>query len=127
MDKSQIISEIRRTAEANGGIPLGRIRFEQETGINYHEWYGKFWARWSDAVREAGLEPNRMTEAMDVGTLLEKLVDLTRSLKKVPGEGELMLAGNADLMFPAAKTFSKRLGSSGPRRIWWNVLSRWRV
>ena len=77
MDKAHIIREIRRTAEANGGVGLGWRRFEEETGIRYYDWYGKFWTRWSDAVREAGFEPNRMSEAYDDGFLLEKLVLIT--------------------------------------------------
>ena len=60
MTKEHIIGEIRRTANANGGVPLGWRRFEEETGIKYHDWYGKFWASWGDAVREAGFEPNRL-------------------------------------------------------------------
>lgn len=39
----------------DSGIPLGRSRFAAETGIHEHDWRGRFWARWSDALREAGL------------------------------------------------------------------------
>jgi hypothetical protein len=60
MNKEQIIGEIRRTAKANGGLPLGWRRFEAETGIGYCDWYRQYWTRWSDAIREAGLdEPDR--------------------------------------------------------------------
>jgi hypothetical protein len=111
MDKEYIISEIRRTAKANGGIALGCARFETETGIRRHHWYGRFWARWGDALSEAGFEPNRMTEAYDDGFLLEKLVVLTRSLGRVPTKGDLMLATRTDSTFPSQDTFFRRLGS----------------
>lgn len=96
MERDQIIREIRRTANANGGVPLGRLRFENETGIRYHEWYGQHWTRWSDAVREAGFEPNRMSEAYDNDFLVEQLALLTRRLQRVPTLGDLMLAKKSD-------------------------------
>ena len=54
MDKQHIIDEIRRTAKDNGGAPLGTDRFQQETGIKSADWFGRFWARWGDALGEAG-------------------------------------------------------------------------
>jgi len=62
-DKEYILSEIKCTAAANGGKPPGRSRFSQETGIKESDWIGKFWARWGDAVREAGFEPNQLQTA----------------------------------------------------------------
>jgi tetrahydromethanopterin S-methyltransferase subunit G len=78
MDKDHIIREIQRTAKANGGVAIGRKRFEQETGIGYYDWYGRHWTRWEDAVREAGVEPSRMNEASDKEFLPEHLALLKR-------------------------------------------------
>ncbi len=110
MNKDHIIGEIRRTAKANGGVPLGWRRFYAETGIGYYDWFGQFWTRWSDAVRDAGFEPNRMSEAFDDEVLLEKLVLLTRRLERVPIQGDLLLAAKNDTTFPSEKVF-RRLGS----------------
>ena len=54
MDKQHIIEEIKRNAQENGGEPLGRHRFLTETGIRESDWIGRYWTKWSDAVREAG-------------------------------------------------------------------------
>ena len=51
--KLYILREIKRTTQANGGTPLRRLQFESKTGIKRYDWFGIYWARWSDAVREA--------------------------------------------------------------------------
>lgn len=84
MDKNHILNEIRRTAESNGGIPLGKQRFLTETGIRESDWAGKFWVKWSDAVREAGFEPNVKQAALDKDWLLEKLAEFVRELGHYP-------------------------------------------
>src|SRR5262249_35914343 len=114
MDKQRIINEIRRTAQANGGVALGWRRFEEETGIRYYDWYGQFWTRWGDAVREAGFEPNRMSEAYTDAFLLRELALLTRRLARVPTQGDLLLATKGDSAFPSEKAF-RRLGSKPER------------
>lgn len=110
MDKEYILAEIRRIAAANGGKAPGMIRFDAETGIKQHDWYGRYWIRWGDALREAGFEPNRMNEAIDDELLLQKLVILTRRLGHVPVRGEIMLSSKNDPSFPSTKAYS-RLGS----------------
>ena len=115
MNKERIISEIRCTAKSNAGVPLGWRRFEEETGIRYYDWYGQFWTRWGDAVREAGFEPNRFgTKTYDDDFLLEKLIMLTRRLKKVPTQGDLLLATETDPSFPSEKVF-RRFGAKPQR------------
>ncbi|MHB1560925.1 MAG: GIY-YIG nuclease family protein [Isosphaeraceae bacterium] len=113
-DKDHIIREIRRTAKANGGVALGWRRFEEETGIRYYDWYGQYWARWGDAIREAGFEPNRMNEAYDDGFLLDQLALLTRRLGRIPTQGDLLLATKNDPEFPSKNVFA-RLGSKPQR------------
>lgn len=71
MKKDHIIAEIRRTAALNGGVPLGRLVFFKETGIKESDWTGRFWARWNDAVREAGFEPNQKQIAFSEQFLIE--------------------------------------------------------
>ena len=70
MDKQHILDEIRRTAEANGGKPLGVKRFHIETGIRQSDWYAKYWRNYGEAVREAGYEPNQLQRALAKTTYL---------------------------------------------------------
>lgn len=110
MDKAHIISEIRRTAEANGGTPLGRERFEQETGIKESTWSGKFWTRWSDAVREAGFLPNAMNRPHPVEDLLRSLAELALELGRFPTQPEMNLKRRNDSSFPSPDSIRRRLG-----------------
>ena len=112
--KEHILSEIKRTAKTNGGVPLGWRKFESESGIRYEDWYGKFWARWGDAVREAGFQPNRLSEAYTDQFLLENLALLTRKLGRAPVWGELLLAARDDPKFPGEGAF-RRLGRKSAR------------
>ncbi len=109
MDKQQILDEIRRTTRENGGVPLGRERFAKNTGIKYQDWIGKIWARWGDALREAGFEPNKLQTTYDDDILVEKFVRLARELGRFPVYAEIWMKGRSDPSFPAHNTFA-RLG-----------------
>jgi hypothetical protein len=113
VDKEHIIREIQRTAKANGGVALGWRRFEIETSIGSYAW-GRFWSRWNDAVREAGFEPNRMTQPYGDEHLLEKLIVITRELGRIPVHGDLRFASLNDPTFPNEKSFG-RLGTRAQR------------
>jgi hypothetical protein len=107
MDKAYILDEIRRTAEKNGGLPLGKSRFFAETGIRESDWLGKHWIKWSDAVREAGYETNKMQQAFDENWLLEKLAGLVRELGHYPVAAELRMKAREDKKFPSHNVFSR--------------------
>lgn len=109
MTKGHILDEIRRTAAANGGVPLGQARFAAETGIRYADWHGKYWARFGDAVREAGFKPNQLNSPYSDAELLDKLASLARELGRFPVAGELRLKARADKTFPSHNVFH-RLG-----------------
>lgn len=119
MDKHHIIAEIKRTAQENGGRPLGVARFHQATGIKESDWYGRYWVRWSDAVTEAGYPPNTLQRAFDEDRLLKSLVSLIRELGRFPLKGDLLLKRRRDPGFPSHNTFT-RLG--GKRQLAARVL-----
>jgi len=112
--RSQILEEIRSCAKANGGTPPGRLRFESMTGIRETDWIGRYWMRWSDAVIEAGFEPNAMQTAYNDEGLIRQLAELTRDLGHVPTEAEIRMRRRQDTDFPSHGTF-QRLGSRATR------------
>jgi hypothetical protein len=112
MDKQHILEEIRRTARDNRGEPLGIARFSKETGIRVADWHGKFWARWGDALYEAGFVPNHFNKAYPEDHVIEKLVSLIRELGRFPVAGELKMKSRADEHFPSLNVFLRL----GPKR-----------
>jgi hypothetical protein len=105
--REHILSEIRRTAEGNDGKPLGRGRFESETGIRESDWNGRYWARWSDAIREAGLKPNEFQGRIEDEPVLRHLALETRRLGRLPTFAELKLRRREDASFPSARVFER--------------------
>lgn len=108
--KDEILSEIRRCAEANGGHPLGRNRFAQETGIPESAWAGRYWVSWSEAVTEAGYAPNVLTGKRDVADILGHVARLARRLGRFPVENEFRMARREDPTFPSHGTV-RRIGT----------------
>lgn len=110
MDKNYILKEIDRTAKENNGMPLGREKFAKETGIRTQDWWGKYWARWSDAVIEAGYSPNKMQSPYDENWLIEQMILFIREIGRFPTVGEYRLKAFNTKGFPAHNTIRERLG-----------------
>jgi hypothetical protein len=106
MDRDFILDSIRRLS-IDGAAP-GRIRLESEAGIKAYHWK-KFWARYSNAVQEAGLSPNLPSTPYTTDQLLQHFVDTAREIGRIPTEGDLIVRATRDRAFPSAKVFS-RLG-----------------
>lgn len=109
-DRQHILAEIKRTAQDNGGVPLGTARFLQVTGIKPTDWEGKLWVRWGDALSDAGFAPNQFGAAYDKEFVMEKLISLVRELRAFPLTRQLKLKNQADKSFPSRNVFH-RLGS----------------
>jgi hypothetical protein len=113
MEKKRILAEIKRLAVQNGGKPLGRTRFEQETGIKESDWNGKLWARWSDAIVEAGFSPNTMTTAYTDDQLLMPLVKMIREVGHFPTQAEQGIRRRNDTTFPPPDCIRRRWNTKG--------------
>lgn len=96
-----ILSEIRRLAAAENGRPPGKAAFARETGIAEHRWSGTLWARWSDALAEAGFTPNSMQPRFDSEDVLSKLIEACRHYGRVPTVAELKLYRVRNPNFPS--------------------------
>lgn len=88
ISKEDILQEIRRTANENNGVPLGQKAFTKETGINPYYWT-QYWARFSDALREAGLPANKWKTAYPDELLIEEMIGMIRKFKRYPTLNEL--------------------------------------
>ena len=109
--REHILGEIRRLATANGGQPPGKKTFLRETGIAEHQWSGRIWARWSDALAEAGLEPNRIQHRFDSNEMLGKIAEACRHYDHLPTVAELNLYKRSNPGFPSTKAITSHFGS----------------
>jgi hypothetical protein len=108
MNKQHILTEIKRTAEENGGVPLGVARFATATGISEATWRGRFWARWGDAVKEAGFVPNTLRPKAAEETLLGQVANYIRVLGRYPTVSEMRLRKLHDDAYPNHKVLERR-------------------
>jgi hypothetical protein len=63
--------------------------------------------RWSEAVKEAGFEPNKLNIAHEEEFLLEQYASLIRELGRIPVQREVIMKRRTDPDFPSAKTFER--------------------
>ncbi|HEX5281894.1 MAG TPA: GIY-YIG nuclease family protein [Micropepsaceae bacterium] len=108
--RAHIIGEIRRIAAENGGRPPGIKRFATLTGIGCAQWRGKIWARWSEAVKEAGLTPNLRQEPLEKPELLACMATAIRMLQHIPSEAELELLRRKGHRIPVNQTYVRHFG-----------------
>jgi len=101
IDRTHIIREVKRIADANGGKPPGVQVFERETGIKQSDWYPDTWLRWSDALEEAGYPPNKLQGRIGDEVLIEKYMALVRELRRFPVIGEIRRKAKTISYFPA--------------------------
>jgi hypothetical protein len=104
--KEEILEEIQRTTRENHGSPLGAARFEKETAINSYDW-GRHWARFGDAVREAGFEPNQFRGPLPDELFITKIIGLSRKLGKFPTFRDILVEKTSDPALPDKKSFQR--------------------
>ncbi|RWB72944.1 MAG: GIY-YIG nuclease family protein [Mesorhizobium sp.] len=105
--KAEILRQIKRLADEDGSPP-GRARFQNATGIKYHEWRGLIWRTWSDALEEAGFTPKSFTGPIAADVVLTAVIELARQLKRFPNSSDLLFESSNNPEFPSAKTIMQR-------------------
>lgn len=110
MSKQHIIETIKELVDSDGNPP-GQEKFEKISGLKRTAWYGKYWARWGDALTEAGFAPNKFNNAYSKDVLLQHYLDLVIELEKLPTTGEIRLKGNNFKNFPSHNVFNDSLGN----------------
>ncbi|SCB40779.1 GIY-YIG nuclease family protein [Rhizobium multihospitium] len=108
--REHIISEIRRLAAQSGGQPPGVQAFVSATGIIESKWLGKYWARWSDALIEAGFEPNSWAGKSDTSVILTGLIAACRHYGRFPTNAEMSMLRATDATIPSPKTILSNFG-----------------
>jgi len=108
--RERILSEIKRLAAATGKPP-GVAAFTRDTGIAQSNWYGVIWARWSDALSEAGLQSNTLQGRFDSAAVLRRLAEISRDRKAVPTTPEIKILRRSDLSMPNPKTITAHFGN----------------
>jgi hypothetical protein len=108
--RDHILQEIRRLAALSGGQPPGQIAFARDTGIAEHLWRGKFWARWGDALVEAGHEPNKWTGRLDSNEVLTGIITACRHYGRLPTRDELLIYRKTEPSIPSEQAIKRHFG-----------------
>jgi Meiotically up-regulated gene 113 len=110
--RQRILEEIRRLAIASAGQPPGADTFERESGIRQSSWRGVYWARWGDALTEAGYQPNLPPAKIEKDDFLRKIAEVCRHFGKAPTAMEFRLYGRSHPEIPNHKTIYRHFHST---------------
>jgi hypothetical protein len=108
--RDEIIAEIRKYVAANAGKIPGSRAFESATRIKESSWRGRYWARWTDAIRDAGLEPGVWNQKIPEDDMVRKLTVYVATLGRFPTWDEINLHARQTAGFPVAVTIKRRFG-----------------
>lgn len=97
--KSEIVSYIHSAAKADGKQP-GRDRFEKPTGIKRPEWDGLHWAKWGDALKDAGLCQTSFKANLEAKLFRQPLSALPKNLDLYQAKATFGLRVGVTQRFP---------------------------
>lgn len=110
--KEHILSEVLRLSQDLKGKSPSQAVFEDSTRIKESEWKGKYWTKWSDVLREAGLTPNTFgADPYDENQALTQFAKLASHLGKLPTRDEIKLYKNNGWELPSIETLRRNFGN----------------
>lgn len=108
--KEEIVGEIRKFVDGNDGEIPGERSFGKATGIKESSWKGRYWARWTDAVRAAGYDPNTLNQKIPDQEILQQLAAFISQLGHFPIREEINVQARSVSGFPVWQTVKNRYG-----------------
>lgn len=84
--------------------------FAKETSIAEHQWRGRYWARWGDALTEAGFNPNDWTSKRDPDEVLNGVIAGIRHFGRLPTSDELAIYRQSNPDVPPDNTIKRHFG-----------------
>jgi hypothetical protein len=110
--REQVVTEIRAAASRNAGRPPGARAFHTETGISRNDLWNTGFPRYSDAVKAAGLVPNKLQTALDSDSMLVALASVVRRLGVFPSISDLKVVRAEDPAFPSYEAYFRLAGGA---------------
>jgi hypothetical protein len=72
---------------------------------------GVYWARWGDALIEAGFKPLEWNTRLDEKEILDAIVGLVRKYDRYPVRAEIQIESRNSTSIPVPNTLRRRLGT----------------
>lgn len=114
LTKQHILSEIQRLATIYGGR-LSFRKFCEESGLKEHQILGMHWARWNDALAEAGVKNTNsfFQPKTDDDAVIEAIAQFIKQLGKWPTDNDLLIERRRNEAFPSIKVI-RRVRATSP-------------
>ena len=105
--KEDILQEIHKFVAERKEAP-GELQFKAVTRIKPSAWKGRYWVRWTEAVREAGYDPQSMVQRTPDETIIENLAEYIGRLGHFPVRDEINLESRKLSGIPTWTTLKRR-------------------
>ncbi len=85
--------------------------FKAETSIGESKWRGRYWARWGDALNEAGFQPNDWTKKSGATEVMSGVIVACRHFGRLPTNSEIEILRQTNPEVPAPNVIRSNIGN----------------